>query len=175
MEAIEVLTPMNIDIGVRQANMSRNPVVFFALHKGDDVFMSDAQFEKFYWPSLKKVVLGLVAEGIVPCLFAEGKYTKRLDIITDLPAKKVYWHFDQTDMDKAKKALRGKACIAGNIPSSLLITGTPKQMKEYCRHLIEVCGEDGGFVLTSGAGAHKGNPDNVRAIVEAVNEYGVYK
>lgn len=175
LEAIDVLTPMNIDIGVRQANMSRNPVVFFALHKGDDVFMSDAQFQKFYWPSLKKVVLGLIDEGIVPCLFAEGKYTNRLDLITDLPKGKVYWHFDQTDMHKAKKLLGGKACIAGNIPSSLIITGTPQAMKAYCKDLIEVCGEGGGFVLTSGAGGHKGNVECVRAIVEAVNEYGWYK
>ena len=32
LEAIEILTPMNIDIGVRMADMTRNPVVFFALH-----------------------------------------------------------------------------------------------------------------------------------------------
>jgi uroporphyrinogen-III decarboxylase len=175
LEAIEVLTPMNIEIGVRQANRSRNPVVFFALHKGDDVFMSDAQFQKFYWPGLKKVCLGLIEEGITPCLFAEGKYTNRLDLVSDLPKGKVYWHFDQTDMKKAKRLLGGKACIAGNIPSSLLITGTPAQMKAYCKDLIEVCGKDGGFVLTAGAGGHKGNPDCVRAIVEAVNEYGWYK
>lgn len=175
LEAIEVLTPMNIDIGIRQCNRSRNPVCFFALHKGDDVFMSDAQFQKFYWPSLKKVVLGLVEEGITPCLFAEGKYTNRLDLITDLPKGKVYWHFDQTDMAKAKKLLGGKACIAGNIPSSLIITGTPEQMKEYCKKLIETCAPGGGYVLTSGAGVDKGNPDNIHAIVEAVEEYGWYK
>ena len=48
MEAIAMLTPMNVDIGVRMANQSKRPFVFFALHKGDDMFMSDAQFEKFY-------------------------------------------------------------------------------------------------------------------------------
>jgi hypothetical protein len=175
LEAIEVLTPMNIDIGVRMANASRNPVVFFALHKGDDTFMSDAHFQKFYWPSLRKVVIGLIDEGITPCLFAEGKYTNRLDLITDLPKGKAYWHFDQTDMDKAKRLLGGKACIAGNVPSSLLITGTPNQVKEYCRHLIEVCGRGGGYILTSGAGMHKGEVENVRAMIEAVQEYGVYR
>ncbi len=175
LEAIEMLIPLNIEVGVRQCNRARNPICFFALHKGDDVFMSDAQFQKFYWPGLKAVVLGLIEEGITPCLFAEGKYSNRLDLVTDLPKGKVYWHFDQTDMHKAKKLLGGKACIAGNIPSSLIITGTPDQMKAYCKDLIEVCGKDGGFVLTSGAGGHKGNPDNVRAIVEAVNEFGWYK
>ena len=175
LEAIDVLVPMNIDIGIRQANQSRNPIVFFALHKGDDTFMSDAQFQKFYWPGLKAVVLGLIEEGITPCLFAEGKYTNRLDLINDLPRGKVYWHFDQTDMKKAKQLLGGKACIAGNIPSSLVITGTPPEMKAYCKELIEVCGKGGGYVLTSGASSHKGNPDNIRAIIEAVNEYGYYR
>jgi len=32
MKAIEMLIPMNIDIGVRMANQSRRPFVFFALH-----------------------------------------------------------------------------------------------------------------------------------------------
>jgi hypothetical protein len=175
LEAIEMLIPMNINVGVQMANASRVPIVFFALHKGDDVFMSDEQFQKFYWPSLKRVVLGLIEEGCVPCLFAEGKYTNRLDVITDLPKGKVYWHFDQTDMEKAKKLLGGKACIAGNVPTSLLITGTHKTVKDYCRHLIEVCGVGGGYVLTSGAGINRGNPDNLLAMIEAVNEYGVYK
>jgi uroporphyrinogen-III decarboxylase len=120
------------------------------------------------------VILGLINEGIVPCLFAEGKYTKRLDLIAELPKGKTYWHFDQTDMVKAKKLLGGKACIAGNVSTSLLVTGTPQAVKDYCRHLIEVCGEGGGYVLTSGAEVHRGNPDNLRAMIEAVNEYGIY-
>jgi uroporphyrinogen-III decarboxylase len=136
--------------------------------------MSEAQFRKFYWHSLREVVLGLIEEGCVPFLFAEGRYNNRLDIIKDLPVGKVLWHFDQTDMDKAKKVLGGRACIAGNVPTSLLLTGTPQAVKNYCRHLIEVCGEGGGFILTGGASIDKGNPDNLRAMIEAVEEYGIY-
>ena len=33
--------------------------------------------------------------------------------------------FDRTDMFKAKKVLGDNACIAGNVPASLLVTGTP--------------------------------------------------
>jgi uroporphyrinogen-III decarboxylase len=85
------------------------------------------------------------------------------------------WHFDQTDMARAKKILGGTACIAGNVPASLLRTGTPRAVKEYCRKLIEVCGKGGGFILTGGASIDKGNPDNLRAMMEATEEYGVYK
>lgn len=174
LEAMDMLTPINIDCGLQMANASGRPIVFFALHKGDDTFMSDKQYEKFYWPTFRKVIMGLIEEGCVPMLFAEGKYNNRLEIIKDLPEGKVMWHFDQTDMARAKGILGETACIAGNVPSSLLRTGTPRAVKEYCRKLIEVCGKGGGFILTGGASIDKGNPDNLRAMMEAAEEYGVY-
>ena len=174
LEAMEMLTPMNIEIGLQMANASGRPIVFFALHKGDDMFMSDKQFEKFYWPTLKKVVMGLINEGCVPMLFAEGRYNNRLEIINDLSPGKVIWHFDQTDMFRAKEVLGDSACIAGNVPTSLLCTGTPQAVKEYCRKLIEVCGKGGGFILTGGASIDKGNPDNMRAMIETIEQYGIY-
>jgi len=174
LNATEKVTQMNISCGLDGANMSGVPIVFFALHKGDDTFMSNKQYERFYWPTFRKVIVGLIEEGIVPLLFAEGKYNNRLETIKDLPRGKVIWHFDQTDMFRAKKILGDNACIAGNVPTSLLCTGTPKNVKEYCKKLIEVCGEGGGFILTGGAAIDKGDPDNLRAMTEAAMEYGVY-
>jgi uroporphyrinogen-III decarboxylase len=174
LQAAEKLIPMNIGCGLEGIGMSGRPVVFFALHKGDDTFMSDKQYEKFYWPTFQKVILGLIEEGAVPLLFAEGRYDNRLEIIKDLPRGKVVWYFDRTDMFRAKKVLGDNACIAGNVPASLLCTGTPKAVKEYCRKLIEVCGEGGGFILTGGASIDKGDPGNLRAMTEAAMEYGVY-
>jgi uroporphyrinogen-III decarboxylase len=174
LRAIQKVTPMNIAVGLDGINMSGTPIVFFALHKGDDTFMSNAQYEKFYWPTFRDVILGLIEDGATPLLFAEGRYDNRLEIIKDLPPGKVVWHFDRTDMFRAKKILGDKACIAGNVPASLLCTGTPKEVKEYCRKLIEVCGEGGGFILTGGASIDKGDPASLRAMTEAVMEYGVY-
>ncbi len=99
-EAMEKLVQINIDCGLQMADASGRPIVFFALHKGDDTFMSDKQYEKFYWPTFRKVIIGLIEEGCVPLLFAEGRYNNRLEIIKDLPAGKVVWHFDQTDMSR---------------------------------------------------------------------------
>ena len=171
LTAIEKVTPMNINCGVSGSNMSGNPIVFFALHKGDDTFMSNKQYEKFYWPTFQKVILGLIEEGIVPFLFAEGRYDSRLEIIKDLPRGKVVWHFDRTDMFRAKEILGDNACIAGNVPASLLCTGTAKEVKEYCRKLIEVCGAGGGFILTGGASIDNGHAENLHAMTEAVMEY----
>ena len=175
IEAMERITPIAIDEVVASVNASGCPVVLVPLHKGDDTFMSDKQYEKFYWPTFRKLMMGMIDEGIVPMLFAEGKYNKRLEIIKDLPRGSVIWWFDQTDMARAKEVLGDTACIAGNVPASLLFTSTPQDVKEYCRQLIEVCAPGGGYILTVGVAMDKGNPDNLRAMMEAAKEYGVYK
>jgi uroporphyrinogen-III decarboxylase len=174
-EAMESVTPWIVDGAVSGAIASGVPIIFMPLHKGDDSFMSEKQFETFYWPGLKKVILDLVAEGCVPLLFAEGSYNKRLEAVRDLPERSVIWWFDRTDMARAKKILGDRNCIAGNVPTSLLCTGTPEEIKEHCRKLIDVCGKNGGYILTGGAQVHNTTAENLRALIEAVKQYGVYK
>ena len=173
-EAMERITPMLIDQGVRAANVSECPIVFLPLHKGPEGFMSNKQFEAFYWPTLKKVMMAFIEEGLVPMLFAEGNYEPRLEIIRDMPRAKVIWHFEVMDMAKAKEVLGSDACIAGNLPVSMLSIGTPKEVKTGCRKLIETCGRGGGYILAGSASLDKGNPENLRAMMEAAKEYGVY-
>jgi uroporphyrinogen-III decarboxylase len=174
-EAMERLTPIIINEAVGAANASGSPVIFMPLHKGTGGFMSTKQFETFYWPTLKKVMIGLIEEGLVPMPFAEGDYSERLDIIKDMPRGTVIWYFETMDMARAKKIVGNNACIAGNLPASILCTGTPQDVKNGCRKLIETCAQDGGYILTGAASMDKGNPDNLRAMMEAAKEYGVYK
>jgi hypothetical protein len=173
-EAMARITPLTIDSAIATADASGVPAVMLPLHKGADGFMSRKQYETFYWPTLRQVIVALVEEGITPILFAEGSYNTRLDIIKDLPRAAVAWYFDQTDMAEAKKVLGDICCLMGNVPTSLIITGTPAEVKEHCRRLIETCGKGGGYVLAGGAMVDAGNPDNLRAMMDAAKEYGVY-
>ncbi len=175
MKALDVIADFTIRNAIEQVDASDGFIVSFPLHKGDDTFMSQAQFDTFYWPSFKKVMMALIQEGIMVSLFAEGRYTNRLAKITELPKGWSQWHFDQTDMAKAKEILGGRICIAGNIPASLVCTGTPAQIKEHCRKLIETCGKGGGYILTGGAAVSETTAENLNAITEAAKEYGVYK
>jgi hypothetical protein len=155
--------------------MTGCPVVMMPLHKGDDTFMSDKQFAEFYWPYLRRLFLAMIEEGLVPMPFAEGKYNNRLKQIADTPRSGVIWYFDQTDMSEAKKTLGGVSCIMGNVPTSLVIKGTPQQVKESCRQLIENCAPGGGYILSGGAAIDKGNLPNLQAMMQAARDYGVYK
>jgi len=168
LEACDRFVPLMIEAGVNAIEATGNLAVILPLHKGADGFMSEDQYEKFYWPSLKKVLLGLAEEGILSFCFAEGSYNTRLEVISDFPKGMDAWMFDQTDMHRAKDILRNKACILGNVPTSLMAAGTPEQVSAYCRDLIEYCGRDGGFILTNGAMVEKTTDENIRAMLDSV-------
>jgi len=175
LEAIDAVTDFTIKQTIEAANAAQAVSAMFPLHKGADGFMSPKQFEKFYWPSLKKVIDALLKEGIRSELFAEGTYTSRLETVNEFDKGDVGWLFDKTDMALAKKILGKTCCISGNVPSSIMVKGGPKEVKEYCRKIIDICAPGGGFILSGGAHVDQGNPDNLRAMMEAAKEYGKYK
>lgn len=168
LEALDGLTSWAIEMGISSARISNNPLVFIPLHKGADGFMSGEEFETFYWPQLRRVIDALVAEDMVPWIFAEGSYEDRLDVLAgDLPDGNQVWHFQNTDMGRAKAALGDQACVAGNVPTSLLYTATPADVTDYCTDLIDEVGE-AGFILAPGVGLDEARPENIRAMVQSV-------
>jgi uroporphyrinogen-III decarboxylase len=175
LQALDTMTPLMIKMGVGAAQMTGKPIIFMPLHKGADGFLSDEQFRTFYWPTLRKVILGLIDEGCVPLLAAEGGYNSRLEVIKDLPPGKTIWMFDQTDMVKAKEFLGDTACILGNIPLALLSIGTPQQVKTYVKELIDTAGRGGGFIMANGAFFDNIKPENLKTMIDFTKEYGGYK
>jgi uroporphyrinogen-III decarboxylase len=176
LAAMERLVPIAIEMGVRSATTNGNPIAFIPLHKGADGFMSNKDFKTFYWPTLKAVILGLIKEGVVPYLFVEGGYNQRLDIITDpdIPAASTIWIFDQTDMLEVKKRFTGWACFGGNVPASLLKAGTPKEVEEHVKQLLDDLAPDGGYILSTGAVLDDATAENLHAMIDTTKEYGRY-
>jgi uroporphyrinogen-III decarboxylase len=175
LEAMEKLTPLMIKMGVGAAQMNGKPLIFMPLHKGADSFLSDEQFKKFYWPTFKKVMLGLIDEGVIPMPAAEGHWTTRLEVMQDLPKGKTLWMIDQSDMVKTKKTLGKVACIFGNMPTDLLTVGTVEQVKDYAKKLIDTCAPGGGYIMANGAFFDKVKAENVKAMVDYAKEHGAYK
>jgi hypothetical protein len=175
LEALDKVADLTIHNTLNSPDIGRATQIGYPLHKGADGWMSEKQFLTFYWPSLKKCMDAFIEEGLIQRLFAEGSFNTRLELINEFPKGTVTWYFDQTDMAKAKEILGANCCIQGNVPSSLLSTGTPEEVKEHCRKLIEICGKGGGYILAAGSSAEKTPLENVRAMMAAVKEYGVYR
>ena len=172
--ALERLVPLCVEQGVAGGDATGCPLIFIPLHKGADGFLSDEDYRAFYWPTLKAVILGLIREGLVPLLFAEGGYNQRLTVIADpeIPAGKTIWLFDATDMVAARRALEGRACIGGNVPGTLLDLGTPGEVEDYVARLIRDVATGGGFILSTGTTIDEAKPENVAALCAAGLEHG---
>jgi len=174
LKACEKILPMEIEKGVQSTKRAGGKLCFIALHKGLDGFMSEEQFKKFYWPTLRDLAIGLIDEGLIPYMFWEGNCTSRLALIKDIPAGKAIYRFEATDMMKAKDILGDRVCIRGNVPISLLATGTQEEVRSYCKKLIDYAGRGGGLIMDAAAHVTEAKPENLRAMFDFTREYGVY-
>ncbi|MEJ2557358.1 MAG: uroporphyrinogen decarboxylase family protein [Anaerolineae bacterium] len=175
LEAMEALVPLMIRLGIANSQQTGNPLIFIPLHKGADGFISDEQFKKFYWPTLKAVILGLIDAGIVPFPAAEGYWNTRLEVVQDIPKGKTLWMIDQSDMTRVKDTVGRNACLFGNVPSTMLNLGTPEDVEAFFKILIDTVGRDGGLIIGNGAFFDQARAENVRAIFETTKEYGAYE
>jgi Uroporphyrinogen decarboxylase (URO-D) len=174
LAACDRLVHVAIDWPLKRPGVPDTPICAIPLHKGADGFMSDDQFRTFYWPTLKRLIEGLVEEGMIPLLFAEGRYSSRLEAIMETPRGSSIWLFDQTDMAHAKETIGTVCCIQGNVPLSLLQVGEAAEVARYTRQLIDTAAKDGGFILDVGAAADAGKDENLAAMIDTAKEYGVY-
>ena len=175
LEACEKLLAITLDRPLPPPRNGANIRVFIPLTRGSDDFMSLKQFEKFYWPTLKRLIDVLIEKGAIPCIFFEGNFISRLEYFLDLPRGRILAQLDSTDIFKAREILKGHMCIKGNVPSSLLQVGTVQEVKDYCKKLIDVVGKDGGFILAPRSSTDEVNPENLKAMIEFTKEYGRYR
>lgn len=174
LEALNALVPLMIELGLDSAQKKDHPIVFIPMHKGDDQFMSKEQYGTFYWPSLKRVLLGLIEQGCIPYCYAEGAYNTRLEMLREIPKGTSIWAFDQTDLKKAKRVLGDIACIGGNMPATLLCFGTTREVEDHTKALIDTAGENGGYILITGAVLDEARPANLKTMIEVTKSYGKY-
>lgn len=158
--------------GANPANKGKH--VFMALHKGMDGFMSDEHYRHFYWRHLQKIIETIIEVDMVPYIFTEGKYNSRLDCLTEVPVGKVFYHFETVDMALAKSKLKDIACISGGFSTNILQFGTPEQVKDEVKRLLDICAPGGGFIFETSSALSHVKRENVEAMFETVKLYGKY-
>ena len=149
-------------------------LVFMALHKGMDGFMSDEHYREYYWSHLQKIIEAIIEADKIPYIFTEGKYNSRLDCLTEVPVGKVFYHFEEVDMALAESKLGKIACIGGGFSPYLLNYGTKEQVVDECKRLLDICAPGGGFIFETAYGMDYAKDENVEAMFETVRTYGKY-
>jgi hypothetical protein len=163
------LARMTID----NAKSAGHPIVMIPIHWAPDAFMSQKQFDEFWWPPFRRMMIEMIDAGLVPMPLWEADCTKRLETIKDIPAGKCIYWFERTDMVKAFEVLGDVVALRGNLSPSMMTTGTPQDVDAAVRHLVDKVWNKGGNLILDGA---FGIPDetpvaNVRAMFESARKY----
>ncbi len=142
-----------------------------------DEAISPDQYLKFVVPGHKKI-----REAInVPYVYHQCENaTPFFDIIVNEIKPAVVAFHDSVDLKWAKEKYGDKVVLAGNVSASKagasLMDGTPEDVLREAKKCIEIGMPGGSFWLTAGCEVHHAcKPENIKALVQAAKEYGVYK
>ena len=172
-DALEIATQIFVEYG-SVAEGAPIPFAWVWVHKATREFMSDAQFKEFYWPYLRKGLMALVEKGVIPVVYWEADFESRLEHIVDVPPGKIVYHLSGTNYEKANEVLGGTTALMGNVPNVMMLSGTPDDVRAYCKKLIDVVGKDGGLIMDTALMLDEAKPENLKAMIDFTKEYGVY-
>lgn len=174
LAAMEKARKITVKAAVQAAKLTGGKSVMIPLHKGSDGFISIPQFETFYWPPLKAMMLDMIEAGLRPMPFYEGVWDQRLKYLAELPKGKTRGMFERSNMEKVKEYVGDVMPIIGGFPVSLLQGGTEEQVREHTKWMCKVVGKGGGFVMAASTAMDYCKPELVKVWVDATKEYGQY-
>ncbi len=175
LAACEALRPHMMYNAYATGDPTKTVPITVWLHRGCAPFMSYQAYEKFYWPTLKQIIIDLYEMGWQVLFYAEGDWNKNLKYTAELPDRSIIYHVDRGDIFEVHKAVGDKFCLSGGIPNDLLTYGTPDDVRAICKKIIDGVAKDGGYIMDAGAIVQQdAKIENVKAMVEFTREYGVY-
>jgi len=170
-EACEALIPFISQVGFSTAVVGGDyPLLFNPQHVSP--FISPKDYEKCYWPSYKKVLDGFFDKGYRVYSLLEGCQEQHLEKLQELPKGKIVLQFEKSDLKLVKKYLGGRVCVAGGMPGSLLVKGTPEEVKSCTLEVLDLFADVGGFIMTCDMLLPtNAKPENIRAWLDTVVNY----
>ena len=81
----------------------------------------------------------------------------------------------QVDLDHIAEIMGGRVVLVGNVDPMLILNGSPAEIIEACRMVIEKIAPYKGFILQDGNNIPPGSPlENINAMMKAAKLYGKY-
>ncbi|MFH1760766.1 MAG: uroporphyrinogen decarboxylase family protein, partial [bacterium] len=135
---------------------------------------------KFCLPTVKAITKMAKEAGIPTMLHSCGKSRLLVEMYandTDLNCMNPLEPppMGDCELKEVKEKFGKRLALAGNINTTFMVTGTPREVDEACHNAIEDAGGGGGFVLMTGDQCGGNTPDeNIFAFVDAAKRYGGY-
>ncbi|AOT71004.1 uroporphyrinogen decarboxylase family protein [Geosporobacter ferrireducens] len=171
--ACDAVTSMMVKKGMPKAP-SNYSTTFIPLHMAP--YMRDKDFERFFWPSFKKLVEDLAAAGQLTTLFVEHDWMRFIDYLYELP-ENTRMMFEFGDPKLVKEKLGKKHILTGFYPLTLLKTGTKQNCIDKAKELIDILAPGGKYYFgfdKSIITVDSVNIENLQAVLQYVAENANY-
>ncbi|HVN55699.1 MAG TPA: substrate-binding domain-containing protein [Anaerolineaceae bacterium] len=132
---------------------------------------------RFILPHLQKLITPAHEHGLLVGVSSSGPANQILQAYAAAGFDFVHLEGEDTEpLEELRQYWDGSVALAGGIPTRLLLTGKREGIEAYIRQLCQDMTPEPGFVLSSSAGIPEGvPPENVFALVRAIQQYGVLK
>lgn len=136
-------------------------------------YLSRKMFDKFFWPTAKRSIEGILNTGGKVIVALEGKWAHVYDHFLEFPKGSIICALEDDDFIQAKKAIGDTVALAGGMPVQLMREGTKQQNIDYVKNIIDECGSEGIMFMPSQGLLSPGdvNVDNLRATIDFIHEY----
>ncbi len=104
--------------------------------------MSQKQWEKFYYPTFKKMIEKLVKQNRSMYVFVEAEFMRYYEYFQNIPSGHLIVHVEKDDVFEIKKKLPN-ICVAGGMSVDLLGKATPQRCVDRAKKLVEELGGSG--------------------------------
>lgn len=172
-QATEKMLPHVVEAAIEAAQACQLPCVWVGGWRSGSAMVSESMWQEFVFPHLKILVDSIAEAGFNPILHFDHDWTRDLVHLRKLPARKCILQLDgMTDIRAAKRLLGDRMALIGDVPATLLVTGTVEDVRGYVRDLIRDIGRR-GFLLAPGCDAPvDARPENMEALCTAGLEFG---
>ncbi|MFZ7132421.1 MAG: uroporphyrinogen decarboxylase family protein [Eubacteriales bacterium] len=176
IDACDALFPMMF--GLAQASNpkpDKSTMVFIPLHL--PTYLKPKDFEKFYFPSMKKMTTELLNSGRRVMYYMENDWLPYLDLLQDLPDGDIFGMFEGGNLKTIKDKIGNKFCIGGGMPVNILKHGTVSECVDVAKKCLDELAPGGGYIF--GLDMNLLNKDdakieNLAAVCEYVHVNGKY-
>jgi Uroporphyrinogen decarboxylase (URO-D) len=166
--AMDVVLPEVAPMVINGNKQFGFPAMWIGGWRSASEMLSRPLWERFVWPYLEKLAYEVLASDTIVIFHLDSDWTRDLEMFKTFPAGKCVLSLDSsTDIFKAKEILGDTMCIMGDVSPVLLSHGTPDEVYDYSRRLIEGLGPT-GFILHSGCDIPiDASVENVQAMIAA--------
>jgi uroporphyrinogen-III decarboxylase len=171
-EYMEFLTEVAIDYCEAQVKAGCEWII-----SDESLFASELLGPSLAWDIIAKHVTELIKSvhgmGAGYILHCCGDISKTIDRIIETKADVI--SVDKIDLVQAKRMVKGKVALMGNIKYNALL-GSKNDVVLSCKEALQKAAIGGGYLLSSGYIYPPDTPcENVRTLVESAKIYGRYK